>query len=490
MTSQWLSWISCLLVGLIVCLLLGMGWIWIQRPSEIVCTDPISKQCRLPKNAFALKKEVYQQMGEPFIALQQAPPSLQLPDLKQHLIYYGKNGRPDANSSHTHLHFSFTGNKNVVSIVPGEKQYLLYDKKVLPSHYVFSPNNVETSLWIEVSPVDNEALVKVFMKNEKGEIIKEPETHIQFKLPEKEFIRYAGSSWEIGSWRVDGTLLARQRARWYGIDKFLERHGGEEYKFTKGKQRIDIGENDDVYSIFVDIGDCLIWDGKQWKEIVPGPESLKHPLLVIKKVDERLMTLELWDTEGKGKVLLNILKSTEPWLLQNPASLQQTFKFVGAKTRTQCVFEINKERMIISPADWLLLTPKGWKKLETEEDIDAYVKRKTPGTLFVFEGLSRAEDKQTMNATIYNPTRSDFQSVELALQQVGSRSTSRTQANKESKQHSYDDDEDDDNDDDEDEMENMAIKMHKGSEPEKPKQPGVTPPPQTAPSKDQPIKSK
>ena len=132
---------------------------------------------------------------------------------------------------------------------------------------------------------------------------------------------------------------------------------------------------------------------------------MNRPLLVVKKVDERLMTFELWDVEGKGKILLNLLKSSEPWAVQNAQTLQHMFKFLGAKTRTQCVFEINRERVILRPSDWLLLTSKGWKKLTTEKEIDNYVKRKLTGTLFVFEGISRKDEKQIMTGTLYSPAR-------------------------------------------------------------------------------------
>ena len=128
------------------------------------------------------------------------------------------------------------------------------------------------------------------------------------------------------------------------------------------------------------------------------------------------MTFELWDVEGKGKILLNLLKSSEPWAVQNTQTLQHMFKFLGARTRTQCVFEINRERVILRPSDWLLLTPKGWKKIATEEEIDNYVKRKLSGTLFVFEGIMRKDEHQIMIGTLYSPTRHECQSIELALQ--------------------------------------------------------------------------
>lgn len=419
MISQWVRWANYAVTAFIVLLLVVTGILWISRPGEILQGDVELKQSRLPKGAFELAADAYKKFDHSLLVLQDAPPSLQVPDLKNQLIYYGKNGRPDSQADNTSFHFSINGTKSIVSIGPDERLYLIYDKKSGPSRYIFSPDNEKTSLWIEAKPSDlpNEILVNVSMENEKGELINEPKSNAEIKIAEKEFIRYAGVNWEIGTWRVDGTLLARMRARWYGPDLFLENHGGEQYAHTVGKQRIDFGEGDDIYSVFVQVGDCLIWDAEKnkWVAIKPGVDSQKYPLLVIKKMEDRLMSLELWDVDGKGKIALNMLKSTEPMLTANSHNIQNVFKFVGARTRTQCVFEINNERVVISPADWMLLTPKGWKKLSTEEEIDQYVNRKSTGTLFVFDKLSRKDEKQVMLGLLYNTSRCEFQQVELPL---------------------------------------------------------------------------
>ncbi len=417
MISRWLSWFNCSLLALAMAFALCGVVYWLRLPHALQPGNLTIKANGLPKGAFELPEIAYTQAGDLVLSLEEAPPALRLPDLKSQLIYYGKNGRPDAGLQQTVLHFSLTGNhKTIASSAPGEKLYLIFDRKATTPRYTFSPNNEKTSLWIEGVAQDNEAMINVTMENDKGEFIREPESLAQFKLPEKEFIRYGGVSWEIGNLRVDGTLLARQRAKWYGMDRFLEKHGGDDYKDLQGKHRIDFSENDDLYSVFVKAGDCLIWDGKRWIVITPGEGSIKHPLLVVKKIDERLMTFELWDVEGKGKILMNLLKSSEPWAVQNVQTLQHMFKFLGAKTKTQCVFEINRERVILRPSDWMLLTVKGWKKLATEEDIDNYVKRKTSGTLFVFDGISRKDEKQVMFGTLYSPSRHESQQVELALQ--------------------------------------------------------------------------
>ena len=80
----------------------------------------------------------------------------------------------------------------------------------------------------------------------------------------------------------------------------------------------------------------------------------------------------------------------------------------------------------------LLMTPKGWKKLTTEAEIDQYVQRKLPGTLFVFNGISRKGERQVMTGTLYSPSRHESQPVEFVLQVGGSKpSTSKEEREKE-----------------------------------------------------------
>lgn len=414
MSKKWFTYLNYAIAGCTGLFILAAVYLEFARYSEISVVDAASIKTSPPKNAFAQPKEAYERIGEPLLGLKFSSHSMMLPDLKKHLVYYGKNGRPDAHSDIPLLHFAFTGNKAPTSIKPGEKLYLSYDKKLTPPQYIFSANNEETPLWIEAASNGSEVLVKVFMKSSSDEILHSPPSNAQFPLPEKEYVRFGNVPWEIGKLRVDGSLLARQKTRWYGPDRFLEKHGGNEYSTFLGKQRLDFGEGDDVYSVYVGIGDALVWDNDRWVVVKPGPDSLGHPLLVVKKVDERLINFELWDVDGKAKVVLNLLKSNENWTFQN---IQQNFKFVGARTRSQFVFEINKERMLLSPHDWLVLTTEGWRKLSSSEEIDDYVNRKLTGTLFVFDGVSRKDDRQVLLGTIFNPSRTDMQPIEIPVHQ-------------------------------------------------------------------------
>lgn len=411
MEKKWLNYIN-LVIGIALALLVSATLAFLMaRPSEISTATEKANKRVLPKGAFTQTKEAYETINQTIFKLKYSPITFQLPDLRKQLIYYGKNDRPDAKGENPVLHFSFQGNKTITSVLPGEKKYVSYDRSTTPPQYIFSPGNSETPLWIQVFSPEKEANVKVSMRNENGEIIQEPWAHAQFTLPPKDFVR-TGTLWEIGKWRVDGSLLARQKARWYGLDKFLEKHGGKEFTEEIGKQRIDLGEGDQLYSVYIGSNDGLIWDNDKWKVAKIGPETLGYPLLLIKKIDDRLMQLELWDINGQSKIALNLLKSTEPW---NPQVVLQSFKFLGSRTRSQFVFEVNKERMLLSPKDWLVLTANGWKKLSTPQDIDDYVDRKITGILFVFDGIQRKGDQQFLTGTLYNASRSDAKPVEIAI---------------------------------------------------------------------------
>lgn len=412
MEKKWLTYANMVIFGLIVLCLLGALVYVIRRPSKIEVNKDIAIKRTFPKGSFHQLQEAYDTIGNTIFRLKYSPMTMQLPDLRKHLIFYGKNDRPDAKNAQPFLHFAFVGNKTITPVSPEEKMYVMYDRTVTPAQYIFSPGNSETSLWIQATSHDREAHVKVSMKNDEGQVIQEPWSHAQFTVPQKEFVRTNTAPWEIGKWRIDGSLLARQKARWYGIDRFLENHGGKEYAKEIGKQRIDFGEGDSVYTVFIGPEDGLIWENDKWKTVKPGNDSLGFPLLVIKKIDDRLMQLELWDVDGQAKMTLNLLKSTEPWVPQN---VLQNFKFMGSRTRSQFVFEVNKERLLLSPKDWLVLTANGWKKLNSPQDVDDYVDRKIVGILFVFDGIVKKGEQQYLMGTLYNASRSDSKPIEIPI---------------------------------------------------------------------------
>jgi hypothetical protein len=71
--------------------------------------------------------------------------------------------------------------------------------------------------------------------------------------------------------------------------------------------------------------------------------------------------------------------------------------------------------MLLSPKDWLVLTPNGWKKLSSPEEVDDYINRKLVGILFVFDGIERKGDQQYIMGILYNSSRSESKPVEIPI---------------------------------------------------------------------------
>lgn len=369
----------------------------------------------LAKNSFTQSDAAYNDIGAPVLTTSVVQPKLELPDLRAYLTYYGTNARPDIGAASKLLYFGLKGTDAPVGAPDGEKFYLRYDATKKPGMFVFSPDNRPTNLWMIAKKDDAKANIQVGMVDENGAPVTEPAVRSTFVLAARDFTRAGAAAWEIGKWKVDGTLLARQRARWFGQDQFLNKHGGEEFNEQEGRERIEFGEADDRFVVYVKEGDCLVWDGHKWMPVQVGEASRGFPLMCVNKIDERLMRLDLWDAGGQGHVALNLVKSREAW---TPKTFEQDFKFVSSRTLSQYVFEVRKNRLVLRPFDWLLLTEKGWIPLTTVEEIDGYVDRKTQGVLFVFAGPAQKEEKQVLRATLYSPSRTETYDIDFPLDQT------------------------------------------------------------------------
>lgn len=382
---------------------------------EVQLPAQSSQRMSLPKGAFTWDKNAYDNIGAPALRLNGEAPRLQLPDLRALLIYYGTNGRPDSSEQQQRLYLGLktaVGDSSMESVALGERLYLECDGK---GKYSFAPKESTTPLWVQLerSEGSERAEVLVGLTGPQGENIATPEELRQFHLEEKKMPRVRVGVWKIGEYRVDGSLLARQKARWYGQDKFLEEHGGEPYTKFAGKQRVEFGTEDKRYVVFVGLHDLLVWDDGRWKETTPGENSWGKPLMQVTRIEERVMGLEIWDPEGKSKVPLNLIRSRELW---RPEVLEHELRFVGARTRTQCIVEILGERMTLRPEDWLLRNSEGWQRLDSAEAIDDYVDRKVEGELFVFEGVTRKDGQQILQAHMFSNSRAESRMIELSTQ--------------------------------------------------------------------------
>jgi hypothetical protein len=440
---RWLGVVNLTLLGMILLVATLLVFPIKEENYPSFVSQPEQKE--LPKSPFAESDEFFQEIGEGVFALKWVPPQMQLPDLRQELLFCGKNARPDSLPGRSSFHVSLKGSGERLLVHEGERVYLVYQGNYSPKErswdvmseqmttsptplwgdlpareaaegdrepYVFSPGNQPTPLWFEVKGGSEQTVeVRLSMLDEKGALVLSPADLRLFQLHLAELPKSQLAGWELGGYRVDATLLVRQKARWAGPDLFLECHGGDEFASVIGKERIDFFDGESPYSCFVSGGDFLIWQGGRWMVPQMGEETQQFPLMVIKKIDEKLISFELWDPEGRGKTLLSLIRSKDH---HGMPDLSQEFKFVGAKTWAQFIVECRTGgRMTLKPHDWLVLTQDGWIKLDSPSQIDAFVDQSIIGPLFILDKMAKKNGRQVLIGHVFNTARTAMEEVEL-----------------------------------------------------------------------------
>lgn len=371
---------------------------------------PVFKQkTNLPRHSFQLSDAAYKQIKDPVLNLEFKEPNLSLPDIRPLINYYGKNKRPDASPTNQNLYFSLGDPKAIISLKSGENVYLIRNEQT--KAFQLSPKNQPTSLWIVASPLGKEASIDVYMKGVEDTIVREPNERAKFKVVEKPIPLQTSTPWSLGPNKVDGTLLLKQKAKWNGPDLFLTLYGGPEYEEMQGKQRISFGEGEDQYSLFVAAGDVLIWKDDHWQVPQKGENTQAFPLLEVKKVDDRILSTELWDADGKTKIPLNMIKTHDP--IPN-IDFSKSFQFMGARTKIHFMFKIDEKREIVAPGDWFVMIDGRWQKVKKSKDIDQIVQRELAGPLLILDSITQQGNKG-FRGKLFNGTHSEMVEIEIPL---------------------------------------------------------------------------
>lgn len=397
-------WLNYLLLALIA-ILIASGLFVLGMRTDLYQPSIKERKTALPATSFSQKD--YSSLGTSNLQLEYQIPKMGVPDLQKVLNYRGRNMRPDAEGNQT-LFFTL-GNSSPFPVTVGNKHYLV-SKNDPEEPYAISPDNRPTSLWFEPELRGVQVNIMTRMQDENGEVIGGPKGN--FTLAEKP-LPASSKTFMIDQMRADPTLLSRQKARWNGKDLFLEDHGGESFEKMEGKQRIIFGEGDNLYVVYVNKGDFLIWKEGRWHMPEPGEPTASFPLMQVNKIEERIMNLELFDLGGRIKVILNLIRLSEPPL--QPLMIAQDFHFIGARTKIHSLFKVNNKREIVGPEDWFLLTQEGWKKLKTRKEIDAYVAGQLQGVLLIIDRINSFNEDRWLEATLYSRSRAQSEAVTLPL---------------------------------------------------------------------------
>ncbi len=328
------------------------------------------------------------------------------PDLSDQFIFFGQNTRPDADFS---PFFILEKPISQEKVLFPNSMYYIRDNKGHPSNYsIFSPETQPTPLWLECSGTEDLLTVSLFY----GSLENQRVLLKSYFFPKQE---YSGQDdiIKIGSFFIDPHILMRQRACWVGPDLFLTHYGGIEYLNQTEKHRIDFQNEENHYSCFVGEGDVLSWEEDHWELLAAEEKAQKHILMRIEKIENRLMHLKLWSSEGKKKVLCILSRFN---VHEIPKELQP-LKYIGARTHRKWLFESNHKRICLGAGDWLLHSKEfGWVKLNTPQDIEAYLKQEIKGELFIVKKLMLKEGQKILSGNLFNISRTDFKEIDVIVE--------------------------------------------------------------------------
>ncbi|WP_082904998.1 hypothetical protein [Candidatus Chlamydia sanziniae] len=337
-----------------------------------------------------------------------------LPDLRQEVIFLGSNDRPDALGGKFTLELVSSGDRYIAA--PEEKVYLQMETSACGPRYFFSPAGISTELWLECRSLGLEGKieVKVRLMGMHHAMISSPrEREILFLNTRTKIMDF----WEIGGVKVDASFPIKQKIRRLGFDKFLLMHGGTEYADKATKERVDFvsitGEN---YSRYLAIGDILLWDGSFWQTCGEFQgESSQVPLLEVKKIDDKIMLIDLWNVEGTMHQSVSLVKT-----LPSPMEVTEVMReieFIGMRSWSRPIVLMGEQRMILSPDDWILRTETGWEKIMTVQQIQDYLSGMVSGPLFVFDKLEKDLSGFVLRGHMFNVQRTLVETILLPLKQ-------------------------------------------------------------------------
>lgn len=381
--------IFCLLISLF--LVFGLFYLLTDKPLELPA-PPVLPSVNL--------SEPFEQEIAAYAAIDRGP--LKLKDdslssfskkLQKKLHYYGPNNRPDGDKNTL-----FLGLKAPFTVKEKTPLYLSIDKQREMTLLKTKSPGGRCFLTVE-STASGPLLVKLFA-------LPSGQPLGDFKLPLEKTVE------------SENPLFAhkpgKQVMRLVGRDLFLERHGGESYAYTHNKERLDFGSADNPGLYFVSPGDFLVYEQGAWREAPPlGEKTEKSWLMQVDSLDDRGAHLTLWAPIGDQKYPLHLPRVQEGSIAP---PLDKTFKYLGAKTAHKWLFEVQKERVLITPGSWWLFRDKEWQELVTDEELDSYVNGLLTGELLVFDDMVIEDEGKYLQGHLFNRLRNQVKEVKLPIQ--------------------------------------------------------------------------
>ncbi len=389
------------------------------------------------------KEDLEKAFQTSFLKLKLGGYDQRVPDLRQHLIYYGANCRPDSDTSTTFVRIGIRGQNKSYSVQALKKVYLKFQFGQGFGKWTLAEGEETTPFWLEVQPLEREAEINVYLQDTKGEIIRSPAELATFRvpvtpLPPQEQIAQA---FEIGAYTADPALFSKMGAVWHGKDVIFEVFEKDSEKSEK--ELILFGRDGETYALWASPGDCFTYDNGRFQPVVLGPESTTKPLLRLTRRDDNILHFTLWDTTGKAQISIDLPKIPAPALNPN-----FPIKLLGARSRTKLIAELSHNRTLIQADEWLLQTKDGILPIQSQQLLEEYLNGQVQGTLLALDGIKKINNQSVLTGILIDPSRILWQEFSLPLYRSAQTNDQKDQENSDDDDDDTYDDSDDDSSDD------------------------------------------
>ncbi len=342
----------------------------------------------------------YEKIGEGPLAVDSELQSFPFPDLSGKILFLARSNRPNSGFMETLYLLGLKGSQEKRVVKEEQKLYLAYEEDQL----IFSEK--AAPLWIK--PKQNEEGRTTLQmgidlaSNQGAVLLSETREHL-IKEDWKPLKREQVSHPEL----IAG-VYAFEDAKWWPADRLFDQYAGDEYQIYKGLERLEIlGEQ----ILFVEEGRTYIWKEEKWD--VGNEEG--YPLARVKEITPFKMSFELWDPSGIETVHMTFNRErARPIAIK----LEEIFTRLRQRTISRVSCRIDNRATILKIGDWIFHTDRGWHTVKNSYEIDAIVKFNVMGELFIFDGLETRDGKKFFCGSLFDPMRTELQSVRLPISQM------------------------------------------------------------------------
>lgn len=313
--------------------------------------------------------------------------------LRRQLAYCGPCDRPGSHGETLWLYLKESEQPRVVRV--GEALWLDFDPALETLRARWSEPSC-CSLRAEVVAIQSDRITMQVAKRS------ELQSFFPIELPIDRSPRER--AWEIGSHLVDGRLLMKMEARWFGPDQLLT----ELLSASEPAQHLQFGFGARAYALPLEMGGVLYWSEGRWHR----GYAAECPLLRLESCDAGKLNLTVWDASGFHRSDLSLTKLFSPADLN---SISSQIKFKGLRGQKRAQITLGAQTLVARQGDWLVKKQEGWSLLSTDETRRHWLLNNGAGEVVSIQAIERRKGRPRLIAKIYNASHVESVTAELAL---------------------------------------------------------------------------